>query len=220
VWYVLDVQPRTTLSATVALVVYVGMWAGYLQEWSWLNTVDHWLLAPFREFGLAHPAWVASWNWFCILFSPTSFRIVTVFVIAWFMRQRRFGPALFLLVSVELSGVVTGIAKVLVNRPRPSTALVYAPSTSFPSGHALGVMVCVLALLTVLLPMVAANWRAAMVLFGVIIVLAIGVGRVVLNVHHPSDVVAGWALGYLYYLLCLPLLTAKVGTPATPGTTR
>jgi membrane-associated phospholipid phosphatase len=31
----------------------------------------------------------------------------------------------------------------------------------------------------------------------------VGFARVALNVHHPSDVVAGWALGFLYYLLCL-----------------
>jgi len=30
--------------------------------------------------------------------------------------------------------------------------------------------------------------------------LAIGIGRVVLNVHYPSDVLAGWALGYAYFV--------------------
>ena len=34
-------------------------------------------------------------------------------------------------------------------------------------------------------------------------VLLVGIARVALNVHHPSDVLAGWSLGYLYFLLCL-----------------
>ena len=51
------------------------------------------------------------------------------------------------------------------------------------------------------------------------LVFLVGFARVILNVHHPSDVVAGWALGYLYYLLCVRLvpprpLTSAVETPA------
>jgi undecaprenyl-diphosphatase len=48
---------------------------------------------------------------------------------------------------------------------------------------------------------------------GVLIVVAVGVGRVVLNVHHPSDVVAGWALGYVWFVLSLWLLPPRL-TPA------
>jgi membrane-associated phospholipid phosphatase len=59
-----------------------------------------------------------------------------------------------------------------------------------------------------------------------VVVVAIGVGRVVLNVHHPTDVVAGWALGYAYFVLCLLLVTptrpvtVADETPVTPGTSR
>ena len=60
------------------------------------------------------------------------------------------------------------------------------------------------------------------------IVVAIGVGRVVLNVHHPSDVLAGWALGYAYFVACLLVvprrldrpITAADEIPAAPGTAR
>jgi membrane-associated phospholipid phosphatase len=210
------VTPRKVLVAAFALLVYVAMWAGFLQGWSWLDTVDDRLLSAFHDFGVDRQIWLKAWDWFCDVFSPITMRILSVFLIAWLLRRRRHREALFLLLSVEVSGIITGLAKGLADRPRPATAMAAAPGTSFPSGHALGVMVCVLALLTVLLPMVAARWRTALMVFGAVIVVLIGVGRVVLNVHHPSDVVAGWALGYLYYLLCLPVLTARAGTLPHP----
>ena len=210
------VTPRKVLAAAFALLVYVAMWAGFLQGWSWLDAVDDRLLSAFHDFGVGRPVWVRSWDWFCIVFSPVTVRILTVFLIAWLLSRRRRREALFLLLTVELSAVITWIAKFLVDRPRPATALAAEQTTSFPSGHALGVMVCVLALLTVLLPMVAARWRTPLLVFGALIVVTIGIGRVVLNVHHPSDVVAGWALGYLYYLVCLPVLTGRAETPQPP----
>ena len=54
----------------------------------------------------------------------------------------------------------------------------------------------------------------------------IGIGRVVLNVHHPTDVVAGWALGYAYFVACLLVVppsrpvTVTDETPAALGTSR
>jgi membrane-associated phospholipid phosphatase len=64
------------------------------------------------------------------------------------------------------------------------------------------------------------------IVMGTVIVIAIGVGRVVLNVHHPSDVVAGWGLGYAYFVACLLLIppvrpvTVTDETPAALGTAR
>jgi membrane-associated phospholipid phosphatase len=49
---------------------------------------------------------------------------------------------------------------------------------------------------------------------------------VVLNVHYPSDVVAGWALGYAYFVVCLLMVppsrpvTESDETPAALGTAR
>jgi membrane-associated phospholipid phosphatase len=104
--------------------------------------------------------------------------------------------------------------------------MVAAFGTSFPSGHAVGVTAAVLALLTVASAFLAPRRQVVLTVLGAVIVVAIGFGRVALNVHHPSDVVAGWAMGYLWYLACLvvvrplPLkrggVSVPAGTPATP----
>jgi membrane-associated phospholipid phosphatase len=44
--------------------------------------------------------------------------------------------------------------------------------------------------------------------------LSVGIARVALNVHYPSDVMAGWSLGYLYFLLCLLVFRPSASGPA------
>lgn len=190
-------------SAASAVAVYALMWIGYVVQWNWLTTIDSSALEALHRHGVAHPAWVTSWDVFCTVLGPTAFRLLTLVVIVVALVRRNLRVALFLVISVELGGLVTEIAKWAADRPRPVTAFVYAYSTAFPSGHAVGVTLGVLALLTVALPVVRRPLRGRLIALGVLVVVAIGVGRVALNVHHPSDVLAGWALGYAYFVACL-----------------
>jgi membrane-associated phospholipid phosphatase len=194
------------VTAVLAVAVYAALWIGYANQWTWLADVDAAGLAGPYRYGSAHPGWVTAWNVFCTVLGPFAFRLLALvmIVVALVRRQRRI--ALFLFLTIELSAVTTEVAKFLADRPRPATALVHALSTSFPSGHALGVMVAVLALLTLAWPRLHPRLREWWVVAGVLVVVAIGVGRVVLNVHHPSDVLAGWALGYGYFVVCLLLV--------------
>lgn len=193
-------------------MLYALLWVGFVQNWAWLQALDSWWLRVFHDFGVTRPGWVSFWVAFCIVFGPTAFRIFALVVIVVSLARRNLQTALFLVISVELMGLVTEAAKWLSNRPRPLTTLVYGVSTSFPSGHALGVMVSVLSLLTVLLPLVSQRLRLAVIAVAVALVFLVGFARVVLNVHHPSDVVAGWALGFLYYLLCVRLVPPRLLT--------
>ena len=213
-------------SAVVAVAVYALMWIGYASQWNWLTTIDSFWLDIGHRYGVANPGWVTAWNVFCTVLGPTVFRMVTLIVIIFSLVRRNVRVALFLVISVELAGILTEIAKYASNRPRPATALVTAVSTSFPSGHAFGVMVGVLALLTVVLPVVRRALRAWLIALGALTVILIGVGRVVLNVHYPSDVIAGWAIGYAYFVACLLMVppsrpvTVTDETPAALGTGR
>jgi membrane-associated phospholipid phosphatase len=208
--------------AVLAGLVYPIAWLGWVRNWSWVVVSDASTLDAAYRIGVEHHAWVTFWNTWCTVFSPLSFRVLTLGLIGYALLRRLTRLALFLFVSVELSGLVTEGAKWLADRPRPVTAMTTAASSSFPSGHALGSMVAVLALAVVLLPLVGRSWWPWLIAVGSVIVLTVGLGRVALNVHHLSDVVAGWALGYLYFVLCLLVLrpawvTPPAGTPAAPG---
>lgn len=213
-------------SAVAATAVYALLWIGYAQQWRWLAALDTALLDGFYRYGDVHPGWVLGWHVFCTVLGPMAFRVVTLVVIVVALVRRNVRIAMFLLITVEISALVTEAAKRAADRPRPGTAMVHAMGTSFPSGHALGVMVAVLALLTVVLPVVRGSLRGWLIVVGAVIVVAIGLGRVVLNVHHPSDVLAGWALGYAYFAVCLAMvsptrpITQPDEIPEAPGIAR
>jgi undecaprenyl-diphosphatase len=210
-------------SAVFAVAVYLLLWVGYAQRWPWQSALDSALLEPLYRFGSTRPGWVTAWDVYCTVFGPTVFRLLGLVLLVVALVRRRVRTAMFLVGTVELSGILTEIAKAAADRPRPDTAFVSALSTSFPSGHAVGVLISVLALLTVAwggLTPARRRWLAAL---GAVVVVTIGLGRVVLNVHHPSDVLAGWVLGYAWFvlwLLAVRPVRAADETPAARDTAR
>jgi undecaprenyl-diphosphatase len=72
---------------------------------------------------------------------------------------------------------------------------------SFPSGHSSGVAALVTIAVVLAWPRLTDAARRAWVTAGGALVLVVGLTRVLLGVHYPSDVVAGWALGLGWSLL-------------------
>lgn len=198
-------------TALAAVIGYAVLWVGYVQGWAWVTRMDSWSLEAMYRLGAERRGWVTGWDVFCTVLGPGAFRLAVLVVIVVALIRRHVRFAMFLLISVELSGVLTEIAKLAADRPRPATAMTTALGTSFPSGHALGVMVAVLALLTF-------TRRVWWWVLGAVVVVTIGIGRVALNVHHPSDVLAGWALGYAYFVLCLLLVRPRSQVSQPAGT--
>jgi membrane-associated phospholipid phosphatase len=205
-------------SALAAVAVFVLSWVGWEAGWPWLTRLDDTALDAAHRAGTAHPAWVTFWNVLCTVLSPLVFRVIAAGLVIWAAMRREWVTAAFLANGVLLSGPVTELFKFLSDRPRPSTAMVSASSTSFPSGHAFGTTAAVLVLLAWGLPLLRRTWWPWLIGVGLVAIIAVGVGRVALNVHHPSDVVAGWALGWAWFVGCLWLRSAMVrqgvGRPA------
>jgi membrane-associated phospholipid phosphatase len=195
--------------ALAAAVLYAVMWVGYRQDWGWLRGLDWSLLTAAHDIAAKHPAWVQFWGGLSYALGPEPLRLLGVAVAVVLLIRRNVRAALLVLACAPLNGLVTTGAKALANRPRPPGMLVYATSTSFPSGHALETTATWLALLTLLLPVLATTWRRVAIVVAAVILMLVGYSRVALNVHYPSDVLAGWALGYLYFLLCLLIFRPK-----------
>lgn len=122
-----------------------------------------------------------------------------------------------LLVAITASGrLLASLQKDWTARIRPEDHhhLVEAQSYAFPSGHAANAALVWLSL-ALILPRTARG-RAYAVWAAVWLALAVGASRVVLGVHWPSDVIAGWSFGLFWTLLLLRLS----GRPLGDGTPR
>ncbi len=111
-------------------------------------------------------------------------------------RQKSRRPVIFLAIALGGSTIVVQLIKLLVARPRPSGGIISAMGYSFPSGHATAAAAGWGALLLLLIPL-ARRWgvRVTMATTATLIVLLVGISRVYLGVHAPTDVLGGWALG-------------------------
>jgi undecaprenyl-diphosphatase len=135
--------------------------------------------------------------------------------LAW---KRRFRAAVLLLVVTISGRLLVEFQKVQLGRIRPqeNTHLVDVHSLSFPSAHAANsamVYLSLALLLTSAWPRRAvALWAAAW------LAILIGTSRIVLGVHWPSDVIAGWAFGLFWTILLLRLAGHDLsdGTPRPP----
>ncbi|CDO86596.1 integral membrane protein [Mycobacterium triplex] len=196
-------------AALLAVAVYALMWVGYRQDWGWLHRIDWSMLNASRDTALKHPAWLRCWELLTNVLGPVPLRLLDTVAAVAALVWRNVRAALLLSACGLFNGLVTQAAKALADRPRPSTMLVPIAQTSFPSGHALETTASLLALLAFVVPMMSAMMGRAAVAVSAVILVLVGFSRVALNVHYPSDVVAGWALGYLYVLLCLAVFRPK-----------
>lgn len=124
-------------------------------------------------------------------------------IVAWKHAQSKI--ALALLVGVAGLGVNT-ILKYGIHRIRPDTPFALAmkiKSYSFPSGHAFG-SVAVYGLLAYLaLRYLPSPWNGLIMMALVGLITIIGLSRVYLGAHYPTDVLGGWMLGLITLALII-----------------
>lgn len=147
---------------------------------------------------------------------------VTVSVIVYLAMTRRRRIAAFVLGAIGGGVIVSTILKMFYERPRPDLVPhgMEVFTASFPSGHAMMSAIAYLTLAGLLARVEPQRSIKVLILvLGVTMTLLVGVSRVYLGVHWPSDVVAGWCVGAAWAALCwfVALQLQRKGEVETPG---
>jgi len=140
---------------------------------------------------------------FTALGEPTVLVAASAGCAIWLSIVGRGRLGLVLLLVALIGRGLSEVQKLWIARPRPilEPHLVAVKTSSFPSGHATSSMIFYLALALALAAHTRwGRWAAAS---AILLSLLIGISRVMLGVHWPSDVIGGWAFGMLWVLLTL-----------------
>lgn len=126
--------------------------------------------------------------------------VATVAAFALGIVTRSYVPALLLGLTITGTTISVAITKTLLERPRPPASLAeqVVGGYGFPSGHATHATAAYLMLAVLITTSTGRHRRLTRCVIWVAaisVVLAVGVSRVVLGVHSPTDVIGGWILG-------------------------
>lgn len=142
--------------------------------------------------------------------------LLTFSVAGWFALSGSPRVAVFVVVAVVCGALLSTLLKFGFDRPRPDIVphLQYVPTSSFPSGHTM-VSAIVYFTLGALTAQFAPSRRLKVypILMAAIVAFGVGVSRVFMGVHYPTDVLAGWAAGIAWSVLCWLVLRRLLATP-------
>ncbi len=152
------------------------------------------------------PTWVADVARDITALGSTDLLWLSTMAVAGFLAlDRRYRAMIFVLVAVISGWALSFALKDLFRRSRPTVVphLMPAYFSSFPSGHSMMAAVVYFTLGSLLASLVARR-RLKFYFLAMAGLLSglVGVSRVVLGVHYPTDVIAGWSVGLAWAALC------------------
>jgi undecaprenyl-diphosphatase len=191
----------TLFAAAAAIWAFLAV-GGEMQEGETL-ALDRRILLAFRTPGdpsqpLGSQSFQEAMRDVTALGGFTVLTLVTVVAALAFALHRKFRHAGVFVAAVLIAQFGSEQLKHLYGRPRPDLVPhgTYVYSASFPSGHSMlsaAVYLTLAALIATLEP--RRSTRALVFVTAIVLMSAIGLSRIYLGVHWPSDVLAGWCAG-------------------------
>jgi len=135
----------------------------------------------------------------------TVLSLVIFAVVGFLLLQTRYHTALFVAITGISGELVSAAMKQTFNRPRPTVVphLRDVYTTSFPSGHAMESAIVYLTLGAILMRVTESRMTKLYCLgMAMLLTLLVGISRVYIGVHYPTDVLGGWIIGFVWASIC------------------
>lgn len=220
---------RRELAAVLALLVIAGGSLTFVEladevEDGEAHAVDRAIMLSMRSPSDLSvpigPSWLAhSMRDVTSLGSTTCLAILTIFTGGLLLILRKRLEALLVIVSVGGAATTMSLLKDFFARSRPDVVphLVEVFNESFPSGHAMVAAATYLTLGTLGAHVSERRVGAYILTAAIALTLVVGVSRVYLGVHWPSDVLAGWCGGAVWAMGCWLVTVWLQRRSATPS---
>ena len=190
------------LAGALALIIFVMVMEFVMQGGS--HALDERLLLSLRDAGNPKspigPGWVEeAMRDITALGGITILGLTTLCGFFYLVMIRRYGHAAYMILASIIGTIISNWLKAGFDRPRPDLVPhgSITHTASFPSGHSLISAVVYLTLAFIITEVRPKDrLRHFFISCAAVIVLLIGVSRVYLGVHWPSDVLAGWLIGF------------------------
>lgn len=144
-------------------------------------------------------------EFFTFLGSAVALLLLLIVSVALMIWQKKRWESLFLIIGIAGGSLFNQLLKLIFHRQRPTLhRLIIESGYSFPSGHSMDSfifygMLCMLFFMF-LRSRIA---KGIIILISIFIIMMIGLSRIYLGVHFPSDVLAGYAAGGVWLTICL-----------------
>jgi undecaprenyl-diphosphatase len=190
------------LAFILASGILVGVLALLVRENSGLLSIDRSVAAWSHD----HASGIATGSLNLITDLGTTWTVVALALVLGaveYLRTRNLWVAPFLIVLLAGEGLLTVSVKDVVERVRPTlNPVAHTLGPSFPSGHSATAAAFYAGAALLLGRHVRQTGRALLAALATAIAVAVAASRVLLDVHWLSDVLAGLALGWSWFLVC------------------
>jgi membrane-associated phospholipid phosphatase len=149
-------------------------------------------------------------DWMKVITYLGSVKWITVLVIIAILLlfvRKKIALALFFMISSGFGGLFNLVLKWYFKRERPDILpLISEEGYSFPSGHSMGSFIFYGSLAYVIIHLAHKNsWKWIGCILNGLFIIMIGVSRIYLGVHYPSDIVGGFLAGAAWLIICIIL---------------
>ena len=192
--------------AAILLFVYIADEAVIEKE----KIFDDWVIGFFDS--ITGPGLIKTMKVFTFLGSVTFLVPFYIILITYYLIKKNFLFALYILIITVTSTAFFSGLKLIFHRQRPGHPVIRGVTGySFPSGHSLSAFVLSSLLIYIVWNSdfkTPSKWVAS--IFLALVAITVGISRIVLKVHYPTDVIASFSMGLVWVILSLWLLQMKI----------